>query len=58
MVAAARQFYCGRQLRAGDQFECSEEEAADLETLRFAIRDKSPVPRPGTYNRRDLRARK
>lgn len=45
MVATARQQYVGRSLRIGDQFEVeSESEAADLETMRFAVRDKTALP--------------
>lgn len=40
MVATARQQYVGRSLRIGDQFEADEQDAADLETMRFATRVK------------------
>lgn len=72
MVAAARHFYGGRQLRINDEFDCTENDAADLEALRFAVRkkpneisdhsdDTEPKYQPrkkGEYNRRDMRAKK
>lgn len=50
MVAAARQFYGGRQLRINDEFDATETDAADLECLRFAIRKRVP----GVYNTEHL----
>lgn len=48
MVATARQQYVGRSLRIGDQFEADEQDAADLETMRFATRVKVEHVAPET----------
>ena len=55
MVATARQQYVGRSLRIGDLFEVdSEAEAADLEVMRFAVRDQTV--RPPQYDTKALEA--
>lgn len=44
MVSTMRQNYKGRALRAGDEFEVSELEAADLVAVNAARRVKRPAP--------------
>ena len=45
MIATARQCYEGRWLHSGEPFEASsEEDAADLIAIDFAVRVNRPVP--------------
>lgn len=54
-IAVARFKHDGRQLRAGDEFEATPEDLADLVAMGMAERPKGSMARR-RYQRRDMKA--